>query len=1355
MRESSLFSFTTPVNPDVVPSVYISVPTCASLPDAQSHGSWSGLVDQFIAWRVVHGTTLHFEHILTNDALIVQFSAPISTRPVFLPPTASEAPSLSLLVSCFSQTNGSTFLHVTVSRNLRPATAHPTAVEESRYFLPHVRINAIQLDAPFVIAGLSDGRCVRISLGQTETGHQPHLSAFAPTPLPPSLLPKAVDSSGSSSFVSRWLKPHGFDRIRPPHLSVPFSSPSSNVLPLYTGPKDPVLALATLSFPRAIATLHQSGRVCLFGCDTGKYIFASDVHLPCQLSITSSTAFILPGPDATLLALVMADEHPKTDSLRVFELAVAETPADPHSLSCRQLVNREGPIPPIIAASYFAEDIIVATRTGIVTALLNEPRYSSEPLTDAPPGRLLEAPDAASDIEPVSPRPLGTLSRKGLPSRTLWTAFDDVDESYGLGRSIDALQLDNREILLNADRFSSKAIAKALRLPVEDEVTRDYVCDALAQIDLGDQDGGLSRIRQRAEQFTKLEDLRVRDLSWDESIGLIIAREKGVSVMRPLFEAEKRIFKNHQDLLTCDQDTPYGPFAWMLAPQAMCQNIAAQFVDGNTRTDDNSKQAFIFKLAIRYSESVPGTPLLRLICSQRAKECIELKSSPTFPEVIEVLNAMLQPGAKLLSVLMSLGEATALGEATLQCANLLPVSSAFSSGYVWLQAHLNEAETSENADEKFGDVDPSSDLKTGISKLNKAYSFFSIASQTFSNGATLEDTLCALGLAGFPVSDYRDKGESGIDGGRDWEDWKIGAPPDDDEAENIKLGACGFWLLERALRMFESTGVQRLAASLAVDAMAYAPDSAKYEQMRARAINHFLDENELELALEAILVKPFGDSDLCEYRFEDAEALRDFIGEFINKAAELKKLKWLSDQDIQEPLRSLCGQALERRARSSKPLDISPNKGDARHVALNGDLSPGDSDTSKYSDLFSWHLLRGDEVSAASCAIEWYERLNLEGHDIIADTVKLAKELQSGVNDNELYLKYLLTWTDSKIQALSWVQSAMSIMESSQCVTKSRIGGGVPQATGYGDTVVDIRWVSRRLLLSYAQRMYLREEWDLFVSGKSRSDNIDHLKSQWSPLLSEGKTGVRWVSSRLREKPTYSNLLFCVELCTSWWIEVGGELLVETVADAARAAARTDMEGFGYKDLHRLLPTVIHSCARSGMGKRNWYTVALEKTLSTHAGRASCPEWLINASAHGIPESNEKSRMHRSIKGDVLGTVSALLQNSRPIDAANVLMNMLSDAELAIRDGGSVYVSFTAIDAALEILLQTAAYYPDAENTYKLLSAKAEDYISAVQERQRELKELERRRSEPNAADMSASPVRLLEHTADGMDVTV
>lgn len=1130
-----------------------------------------------------------------------------------------------------------------------------------------------------------------------------------------------------------------------------FSS-NANVLPPYAGPKDPVLALALLDVPHVAATLHRSGRVCIFACDAGMYVFVSEVFLPCKLSTASDTTFLLSGPDATLLALVLADEHPKTDSLRVFELAVADIPGNPYSLTCRQLVNREGPIPPIIAACYFAEDIIIATRSGTVTALLHEPRYSPRNPQENRFNPISETVIAGVEVELDSPRPYVT-SRKGLPGRTLWTAIDDVDEPFGLGRAIDALQLNDHDVLLNADRFSSKAIAKALRLPVGDEITRDFVCNALSQINIADQDGGLNRLRQRAEQYMKLEDLRVRDLSWDESIGLIIAREKGIYVMRPLFEAEKRVFTNYSDLLACDQDTPHGTAAWMLASHAMCQNVAAQFVDGATRTDDISKLSFIFKLVIRSSESNPAASLLQSMCHKRAEDCIGLNISLTFPEVIEDLSLTLQPGTTLLTTLMTLNEPTALGEAALQCATLLPVSTAFSSGYCWVQNHLREAEVLQNTDNELNEEERRLEERVDVSNLNKAFGFFSVAAQTFLDGATLEDTLCAFALAGFPSSGrFGVKDEKVLGDSLNWREWEIGPPPGDEDVENIKLGACSYWLSERAARLFDDAGVPRIAASMELEAMKYAPDYAKYEQMRAKAFKHFLEIDELENALSTILNEPFEGAEVYDYRRDDDDALKDSIGEFINKAAELKKLKWLADQSIPEPLSSLCGQALERRARSSKPLDIYKMEGESWYAIGNGEFLSCDSDGCEYGDLISWHILRNDEISAASCALEWAERLDLEGQEIICDTVKLAQEMQSGIDGNELCLRYLITWIESKLKALSWVQSAMNVSKDSQGVTRSRVFRHASEEIGNDNVVVDIRWVARRLLLSYVQRRYLREGWELFSNGNNRNDNIDHLKSEWSLLLSEGKSGVRWVSSRLREKPTYENFLLCVELCAAWWTEVGDEPLVEAVADAARAAPSSEIENFGYKDLQRLLSVVVSSCNKCGMGKRNWYTLALRKTLSTCDGRASCPKWLIDASAHGVSERRDGGRVRQGVKGDILGTVHALLENNRPVDAANVLMSSLSEAEESIRDGGRSHVSFTAIDAALEILLQTAVYYPEAEKAYKLLSTRAEDYISAVQERQRELKELQLEHDSPSRLTTPSS-MRKLKHSADDMDV--
>lgn len=1325
MRESSLFTFSNysgdPSDPNATPSVFISVPAPASSHGLQSNSSWSGLQDGLIAWRVIRDNTLHLEHIVSHNALAIVFSASLSTRPLFLPPDSPDSTVFPLIVACYSQATGSTLLHISVSRDLHSAAAQPHLSEENRFFLPGVKVTMIQHHAPYIIVALCDGRCIRVSLDQADANIQSNFSIFSPPPLPHSALRQSELPMESPSFVSRWLKPSGFDLMRSHHFPIPFSSPSAGLLPTYTGPKDPILAIAPLYTPYVVTTLHQSGRVCLFVNEAASYVFIADVILPCKLSTTSKIGFLLPGPDASLLALVMADEHPKTDSLRVFELSIDFPPGGPFSLSCRQLVNREGPIPPIIAATYFAEDIVVATRSGLVTALLNEPRHALNPGDHEGSNFMLDLGDAEVEPQAMSRRPIGTLPRKGLPGRTLWTALDDVDEPYGLGRAIDALQLEDHGSLLNAHRFSTRAVAKALRLAGVEDISRDNLCDALSQVNITDRDVGLRRIKQRAEHFTKQEDLRVRDLEWDESVGLVVVRETGLYVVRPLFEAEKRVFVNYEDLLGCDQETPTGATAWMLASNAICQNLSAQYVDGISRNDDTSKLAFIFKLAIQFSKSNPRISLTDLICTQQALDCVNCSKPPTFPEVMEKITSILQPGASLLSILMSLCEYDALAETSMQCANLLPVSTAFANGYVWLERfRLDVGETKVDIDLSTPDQVMGEGHKPPT-KLDKAYGFFALAAQTFLDEASLEDTICALDLAGFPTLQRPEHGTE-ADEDENWRNWAVGIPDGEANVENVILGDCAFWLLERAVHMLESAELLKSAAMLAIEAMKCAPSYEKHEQMRSKAFNHLLDVSELELALRALLSKPFDSRNPYEYNLEDAEAMRDSIGEFITKSAENNMLKWLADQHIPEPLSALCGQALERRARSSKPIKFRSVPLQAMEVSFveaTSEKRVGD----EYSDLFAWYIMRNDEPSAASCALEWSERLSLEGPEILHDAVKTAKELHSGVDVNEMYLKFLLIWAQSKFEALSWVQAAMRVKEENHFVVRSKLFLSGFDAVEDGEVVVDKQWVSRRLLLSHAQVIYLRDEWDKLLNGMPGVSNIDHLKMEWSPLLVEGRSGVEWASSRLRQRPTYNNMLLCVELCTSWWGELGNGCLTDVVSEAARAAARSETKTFGFNDLRRLLHSVIVACERVGSGKKNWYTLALECTLSACAGETSCPKWLINASAHGVSREADRKLTHSTLKGDMLGTVRAFLQNSRPIDAVNVISDSLLMAESALRfkETGNVYISYTAIDATLEILLHTAYLYPEAKTAYRELSAKVRNYMEAVQQRQLEM----------------------------------
>lgn len=947
-------------------------------------------------------------------------------------------------------------------------------------------------------------------------------------------------------------------------------------------------------------------------------------------------------------------------------------------------------------------------------------------------------------------------SQRGLPGRTLWTAVDDVDEKFGLGRSIDCLPDDGQAHLLCAHRFSPSSIAKAIRLQNASTATRDYVYHALAHIHLEDEENGIKRIKHRAEQITKAEELRVCDISWDETVGLVVARKNGIHIMRPLFDCEKRVYAHHDDLLTCDQETPRGSTAWLLASHAACQNVSAQYLDSVSENSQTEKVRFMLSLATRFSQSYPNISMTDLFCRRNAEICMDEGQTPTFPEVMVVLDRLLQPGAPLLAALYGFFEMETLGEAAEHCADILPISSAFANGFVWLHRFEREKEMGAEADISLNHEDLNMEADpAALDMLNKAFAFFVLATQSCSEEVTTEDVVCALGLAGYPAEQLCNLHGESTNDEVDWRLWEIPGIPDatGNVAETVKLGECAFWLMEKALRMTESFRVPKTSAAVALEAMKNAPNKQKHEQMRTKAFNHFLDAGDLRLGLDAILSGPFHSAGEEEVSVEEAEALKDSIGHFINRTADENKLKWLAEQELPEPLRMLCGQALERRARGVEVLALRVRK--RRHGLMDDDdeLEKELSEGGEYEDLYAWHVLRGDHWSASVCALEWAERLADEGPELVRNTVNEALEGQARTYCSEMYVTLLLEWASAKCQALSCVQTAMRVEGTTKYVSRSRFSLAGREFGDRRSAVVNIEWVSRRLLLSHAQRMYLaRLVMDMRGDGLG-SENVDHLASEWSPLLKETRAGVEWVSSMIRQVPTFDDVLLCGELCSAWREEIGDAPLVDVVGDAARAAARKEVFVFEYRDLDALLRSVDTGCKRFGFSRRNWYTIALDNALSTCAGRISCPKWLIDAAVFGTDSLADDERDDGSMPraGDMLGAVRVLLRNHRPVDAAKVLLQGLSEAGRLLKEGRTFYVSYTVIDATLETLHQMAQDYSEAELYYKKLLEQVQEHIGRVKSAQNDWQN----QTEKAVTDGVGRDLREEFGSAEDMDVVV
>lgn len=1321
MRESRLFSYTPSSELDHAPSVFISVPSVTSTRPTQFQGRWAGVAGQIVVWRVQDASLILLEHLITGAALRIVLSSPLCARPLFLPTSDSQSSKLSLVVACHTAGSGSTLLNLHLSRSLKAAMASPEAVEKSRHFIPSSIINDIQRDGPDAVLGLSDGRCARFIL--SDEAHPPQLVLFSNSSKRASAAGHSASTASiqhnrssfwrpqaSVSFVSRFFTPRASDLGM---AQVSSTHTTNDTLPSHSGPTDSVLALSvTHTDRRLVASLHASGTVCMHMLHDDIYVFEADCALPCKLS-TSSRHFLLTGPES-LLVVVLADEHPKADSLRVFELTIVSSFESPVALSCRQLVCREGPIPPLVAAAFFAEDVVVATKAGVVTALINEP------LQIPAPGAVPRVyPDLAGLSNSSLTESVHPLSSKGLPAQTLWTAIDDVDEPYGFGRSMDALPGDDRAVLLRAHRFSPYAIAKALRLHNPSEATHEYIIDALSQIFLDEVDDGLKRVKSRAEQITKREDLIVRDISWIDSIGLVISREHATYVLRPLFQPEKEVFIRHEGLLSCDQVTPCGPTAWLLSSHAICQILSAQFL-GKMSDSEMRKVMFMIRIATRYSDTFPDMPLTDLICLRQAEVCASENKNPMLIEVVNTCKSILQPGPMLLSTLLATGEWETLGEAADNCAAELPVSSMFANGIVWLERFHRNFGGEFERDEDLDINESENSTESSTYALGKAYGFFSFAAEECGKDAQQDDMLCALSLAGYPTN----KLQSETPGNQmkhddDWRTLKIPINQDFetvDEKDSIQLGDCAFWLLERALRIMEGYSAPRTAAAIALKAMAYAPDKHQHERMRAAAFSRFLEAGELENAHKAILSEPFSKNGSLEVTKEEAEALRDSIGLFINATADRNKLKWLAEQKLPEPLRMLCGQALERRARGT---DVANFGVIARQFLENRIVHNvrseqvrirDEDDSNEYEDLFAWHILREDHGNAAQFALERAERLSSEGPELVRVAVEASNNDHS-TDVAEMYMSLLLEWMEYKCEALCCVASAIRMLPlENQYVARPKIS----LVEGHRTTqkaVVNLNWVSRRLLLAHAQRIYLTESVIGYRQGTG-AQNVDHLVAEWNPFLSETKSGIEWVTSMLRKTPTFDRMILCAELCCAWREEIGDECLTEMVREAGRVAARGEVN-FDYSDLDILLEYISSVSLEAKLSHRNWYLLAVENALSTCAGRASCPQWLIDVAAYGKSSGNvEPKRLGGShVHGDVLGTVRALMRNNRPVQAAQVIIRGLEFAEQSMKDEKPFYVSYAAIDATLMTLSQISEDYVEANIYHKRLTDKVKAHM--------------------------------------------
>lgn len=1195
--------------------------------------TWAGLALGTIAWRVEqHASSIVLEHIISRVALRLNLSSPLAVRPLLQPASSSPDAALSLQLICHAHDSSSTFVHLHITRSLRAAPGLPPVTERSRQFLSAKRVTAV-LPSPFAPTD--------VALGLLD-GRVALLGSDSPTP---QLEPVSAPPDRSQTTDSR--------------LSVMSRLFTTSTQPAAVG--DAVVALAATSEnPALLAALHASARVTLYTPNNDTLSFMADTRLPATLA-SAATHALHPGPSGSVVAVVRTDEDPRPDALRVF--AIRPSRSGPSVVS---LASRAGPTPRVAGVARAGDAVIVALDDG--------------------------------GLWPV-------VVAASAPQRSVWSASAELDRPFGLARALDTAVASPRERLLLAHRIPARAIARALRLQ-DGDYPRANIATALTPSNNEEDDEEtrtqLSRVLTRAEQGARTLELRVRDVAVDSSLGsVVVARGDGLFVLRRMSAAERVVAAREGEPLDCGEEVK-GPAAWLLASHAACQELGARFLREAAAGHGTETLSFMLRMATSFSERVPHEPLTDLLVRNGLENSLERGSRTSLSDATGVLCSTLEPGTSLLSTLFWSNEMVALEEAANMSLNLVQVSASFALGMVLLDRHKREvalltAESGLDIPPAEGEM---TDASVPPSTLDKAFALLVRAAELCYEGDTRPeyDISCALGIAGVtkavdtnstrillaPKGNISNIPSSGLD-----------EPP--------AIADAGFWLLERAVRYLESSAHPGRAAAAALEAMNYAPDKQKHEMMRAAAFNRFLDAGMLELALKALLSEPYQDDQEADLNVDEAAALRDAIGLYVNTVADRNELDWLAKQVLPEPLYVLCAQALERRARAAEAFKMSsrPTTSEmpAKPIELEADLAElveRERPVSEYEQLFSWLVTRGDHASAASCALEWAERLSREGLATIraVDGNRNFKSLMSA----EMFMSLLVVWAKTKCDALACALAATQLMPpDSRYIVRSRFSLVALEAENIdseADAVIDISWLSRRHLLAHAQWKHLMTILNDCQAGILALDNVRHLTTDGSHFLTETRAGVHYVASMLAKIATHDALLLCVEMCAAWRREIGDSVLIDAVRAAAAAAARREIDTFDYPQLDALLKTV-NSFGDDDRGTRNWHLIALESALSACAGMVSCPQWLVDAAAWAGAPTFVRT------KGDPAAVARAFIRNNRPVDAADVLLAGL--ATLARSTEPGVCVPYTAVDATLEALMQVHDDFSAAADRHKRL----------------------------------------------------
>jgi hypothetical protein len=1124
-------------------------------------------------------------------------------------------------------------------------------------------------------------------------------SRFPPTPLPSqssSAVPSNRDASPTdvvtSDDVAAQLPPGKASRPLHPHPPA----------------VDPVVAM--LRFPSAVpvfVTLHASSRLCAYTLAPSPancFALAAQVTLPVSLA-ANALQFMEPASTVSLFAILTVDQDPQPHALCVFAITLNVEESQEVTMACHKVMHRNGPIDRVVGA------VLVPSSTNLAVAT-NAGQISVLPLPDLLP-------------QPISSSVYSCIEQ-GLPIGTVWALQTDLSERNGLWHAVDGVQdLGIADRLLAANRFSAASIGKALRLPHLANAERHDVERVVIEYTRNCGSEEATRLLLRAQRASVVLDTPISSISFVPGAGVVVSRSCGLLVLRELFGDEDALLPQ-----ICQSVPTARAAGRIVGGQIFCLSeviatciavhVAAQLASVDLLrsaldSDVHSSAACFLSLYIRTSQIYPDRMVGELAANwKRSNVSASGGDSEGLVAAVESAQSVLVPGGMSLRSMAAIGEWRALRDVAERSAKALPISCLFALGLVF----LSECEATGAPSQRFETIHaeprtPAS-LQDDDGCLVNAYSSF-VAASKFAGGlihsgahfADSEDVCCVVHLG--------TSSSATVDGG---------------PSPDIFKSRLDFWLLERALRMMDRTGAIRAAAAIALEALPLAPTSKLYEMMRAAAFQRFLDVGDLNSALRTIVKQGsggpmcFGDSLANE---DDAAAVSDCLGLLVNAAVDSGQFAWLSSVH-----RTLLGSeyvaiALERRARSSGPLNpdylrdgpfVRLVTTDVRHTLR--------SPSSPYEFLYVWHLARHDAAAAAQAALEWYERVSHQG----LSQILAACSPDVNISSQSASVAALLLWTRMKMRALCAACTAVRrLPKHLQFVSRSRysasIGGlGCEMADG----IVDLQWLSRRHLLVRAQLLCLFR-----VMNGYPSLSTEYIVTHSERLLSDQDAGVNFAVSSLLFAPVSKDRMFtAVDLALSWLHDHGDLCMTQVIRTAAISScfeavslSSSRCPSLSFATLRDILEMVSSAVQQGNSCARNWYLVAAEGALEGSPRSAGLPYWLPNVTAWGVSPQFASSNSEVGVVqasdacvGDPAGIVRLLLRFTRPAEAALTLISGLElKAELATanRSAFRLQIPHAAVNSTVEMLSDVSG---DTSDSFADLSEKLMEVVRCVASQQ-------------------------------------